>query len=74
MLFVEPTVMLFYVITTFHQAKGLERDFVIDLLKQIPLYVFWKNKDSVYLGCNDAFAKSLGFSSPDEILLVWEEL
>jgi PAS domain S-box-containing protein len=46
----------------------LERDFVIDLLKQLPSRIFWKNKNSVYLGCNDVFAQSVGFSSPEEII------
>lgn len=46
----------------------LERDFVMDLLKQLPTHVFWKNADLVFLGCNDTFAKALGFSSADEIV------
>lgn len=45
-----------------------ERDFVPELLRQLPLYVFWKNRDCVYLGCNDAFAQSLGLNSPDDII------
>jgi len=44
------------------------RDFLVDLLKQLPAHIFWKNKDSVYLGCNDVFAKSLGLSSAEEIV------
>lgn len=50
------------------QKFWLESDFVLELLKQIPASVFWKDKDSVYLGCNDAFANSLGLSSPAEII------
>lgn len=46
----------------------LERNFVVDLLKQLPSRIFWKNKDCVYLGCNDAFAQSLGLTSPQEII------
>lgn len=46
----------------------LERDFMVDLLKQLPAYVFWKNTECTYLGCNDAFAKALGFSSAEEII------
>ena len=46
----------------------LESGFVLELLKQIPASVFWKDKNSVYLGCNDAFAHSLGLSSPEEII------
>lgn len=53
---------------TEEQRFWLERDFVLELLKQLPSYVFWKNKDSVYLGCNETFAQSLGLSSSDEIV------
>ncbi len=45
-----------------------ERDFVIDLLKQLPCYVFWKDVNCVYLGCNDLFAQSAGLSTTDEII------
>mgnify|MGYP003574909293 CR=1 FL=1 len=34
----------------------------------MPGYVFWKNKDGEYLGCNNNLAKFLGFSSPLEII------
>ncbi len=50
------------------QRYWLEGDFVLDLLKQLPTHVFWKNKDCVYLGCNDGFAKSLGLNSPEDII------
>jgi PAS domain S-box-containing protein len=39
--------------------------FVID---NIPEGVFWKDKSSVYLGCNKRFAQMLGFSSVSEII------
>ncbi len=50
------------------QQFWLDSDFVFELLKQIPASVFWKDKNSVYLGCNNAFARSLGLSSPEEII------
>ena len=40
----------------------------ISLLKGFPEYLFWKNKDSVYLGCNENYARILGFTSPEEIV------
>lgn len=46
----------------------LDRDFVSELLKQLPSYVFWKNSECVYLGCNDAFARAVGLSSPEQII------
>jgi two-component system, OmpR family, aerobic respiration control sensor histidine kinase ArcB len=43
-----------------------------DLLKQIilnvPNFVFWKDKDLIYRGCNYNFAHSAGFRSPDEVI------
>lgn len=50
------------------QQYWLGPDFVLELLKQLPSYVFWKNTDSIYLGCNDAFAKAVGLNSPLEII------
>jgi PAS domain-containing protein len=31
-------------------------------------YIFWKDCNSVYLGCNVSFAKSLGFKSSADII------
>jgi two-component system aerobic respiration control sensor histidine kinase ArcB len=49
------------------QKFWLESDFVFELLKQIPAYIFWKDINSVYLGCNNAFANSMELS-PAEIV------
>jgi len=38
------------------------------ILDTIPLSVFWKDEDSVYLGCNRAFAKECGLSSAEEVV------
>lgn len=38
------------------------------LLDTIPTRVFWKDRDSVYLGCNRLFALDAGCASPDEIV------
>lgn len=43
-------------------------DFISELLKQLPIYVFWKNKEGVFLGCNDLFAHSMGFSGVSEVI------
>ncbi|MEH2295466.1 hybrid sensor histidine kinase/response regulator [Nostoc sp.] len=34
----------------------------------VPQWVAWKNLNSVYLGCNEGFAKIIGLNSPDEIV------
>lgn len=46
----------------------LQPEFLSDLLKQLPVHVFWKDVNSVYLGCNEIFATSLGLDSPKEII------
>jgi two-component system, OmpR family, aerobic respiration control sensor histidine kinase ArcB len=37
--------------------------FVRQLIEQLPSYVFWKDVDGVYLGCNSLFAHSVGLLS-----------
>jgi PAS domain S-box-containing protein len=38
------------------------------IMNHIPQAVFWKDRNLVYLGCNQAFANDAGLSSPDEII------
>ncbi len=38
------------------------------ILNSIPVRVFWKDKNLVYLGCNKIFAKDAGFDSPKDII------
>ena len=40
-------------------------DHIINLL---PARIFWKDHQSVYLGCNKIFAEDAGLSSPEEII------
>jgi len=38
------------------------------VLDSVPQAVFWKDRNSVYLGCNLTFARHAGVSSPEEIV------
>jgi PAS domain S-box-containing protein len=38
------------------------------VLNNIPQQLFWKDRDGVYLGCNQVFADHAGFASPAEIV------
>jgi len=38
------------------------------ILNTVPFSIFWKDKDCKFLGCNAAFARSLGLSDPQEII------
>ncbi|MBT3302732.1 MAG: PAS domain-containing protein [Bacteroidetes bacterium] len=53
--------------------------FVEEIINAIPVRVFWKDKDLVYLGCNTAFANDAGLSDPEDIIgkddfqMVWKQ-
>ena len=38
------------------------------VMNTIPQYVFWKDRNSVYLGCNDIFAQAAGVGTSEEII------
>ena len=39
-----------------------------NIIAHIPCGVFWKDVNSVYLGCNEQLARDYGFSGPDKIV------
>ncbi|MDD2829734.1 MAG: MASE3 domain-containing protein [Sulfuricurvum sp.] len=47
------------------------------IVNSIPMRLFWKDKESVYMGCNNLFAQDAGFQDASEIIgkrddeLVW---
>jgi PAS domain S-box-containing protein len=44
------------------------RQMLQSVLDSIPVRVFWKDRDLVYLGCNQLFADDSGLKSPEEII------
>ena len=44
------------------------RQMLQSILDNIPQRVFWKDRNSTYLGCNRAFATDAGLNNPEEIL------
>jgi len=38
------------------------------ILNTVPLSIFWKDKDSHFLGCNAAFARTIGWSNPHDVI------
>lgn len=44
------------------------RSMLSHIFNAVPHHIFWKDRNSVYLGCNDAFAKAAGVSSPENII------
>ena len=49
------------------------------VMDNIPQAIFWKDRNLVYLGCNERFARDAGLASPDDIIgktdhdLAWAE-
>ena len=41
---------------------------IFQILNAIPQSVFWKNREGVYLGCNEAFALSCGLERPEDVI------
>ena len=41
---------------------------IMTVIESIPQNVFWKDKDSVYLGCNKNFSVVAGLNHPDDII------
>lgn len=37
-------------------------------VRSVPGYIYWKNKNSVYMGCNENMANVLALNSPEEIV------
>jgi PAS domain S-box-containing protein len=58
-------------ITTLLQAQDElreSRQLLQTVLDNIPIGVFWKNRESRYLGCNQRVADAFGFRSPQEMV------
>lgn len=43
-------------------------EFLHDLIEQIPAGIFWKDRHSIFLGCNRFFADLAGIANPQEIV------
>ncbi len=45
-----------------------QRDLLTNVLEHIPHFVFWKDRDSRYLGCNHNFARVAGMGRPADLI------
>jgi PAS domain S-box-containing protein len=50
------------------EALRASRQITEEIINAIPVRVFWKDKNLVYLGCNTAFAHDAGFTDPKNII------
>ena len=49
------------------KSRESERLFQL-VMDNIPAFIFWKDRDSAYQGCNQNFAEVAGFNSPEELI------
>ena len=64
-----------YVLTAFditerkhlHDELAAERDLLEAVVEALPAWVFWKDVDDRYLGCNTAFARQAGLADPTDM-------
>jgi PAS domain-containing protein len=50
------------------EALRESQQIIEGIINAIPVRVFWKDKNLVYLGCNTAFARDAGFADPKDIV------
>lgn len=60
---------------SFHNGKSITQQknnqaqiYLDNILDNIPCYIYWKDRKSIYQGCNNKFAKAAGFKSSNEII------
>ena len=50
------------------EALRASQQIIEGILNTIPVRVFWKDKNLVYLGCNTPFARDAGFADPKDLI------
>jgi two-component system, cell cycle sensor histidine kinase and response regulator CckA len=53
---------------TSEEALEKSQAMLASVLNSVPQSVFWKDRNSVYLGCNEGFARAVGLESTEEIV------
>lgn len=48
--------------------NSLPLDVLVQVVDTLPVRVFWKDRESRYLGCNERFAQDAGIADPREFL------
>jgi len=61
------------------RAKEQTEAYLKNIIAKIPGSIYWKDKNGVFLGCNEFVARMAGLTSPEEVIgksdkeLVWKE-
>lgn len=45
-----------------------KNSYLYNIMNNVPHTIFWKNRESVFLGCNETFAQSAQLHSPEDIV------
>src|SRR5262249_2768792 len=53
---------------TIYEQQFTSQTYLHNIIEIIPYYIFWKNADLVYLGCNKKFANLVGKKYPKEVI------
>ena len=53
---------------TIKNALGESQNMLKMVINNVPQHIFWKDTKSVFLGCNDNFAKTVGLENPEDIV------
>ena len=64
-------VLVFHDVTEQYRMQEALREnttMLKQVLDTVPQAIFWKDKTSVYLGCNAVFARAVGLADPDRIV------
>lgn len=48
--------------------NSLPLDVLVQVVDTLPVRIFWKDRESRYLGCNERFAQDAGIADPREFL------
>ncbi len=66
--------VMFGILSDISDRKQMEKDLIKNermfkyILNTIPQSVFWKDINSIYMGCNHLFAKTVGLKSSEDII------
>ncbi len=50
------------------EAQRTSSALLNSIIENIPLQVFWKDRDIRYIGCNSPFARDAGYSAPEDLV------
>ncbi|MEI6211664.1 MAG: PAS domain S-box protein [bacterium] len=64
----EDSIEVRHLLEVSENALRQNRDMLARILDAVPQAIFWKDRQSVYLGCNQRFAQAMGLSSPEELI------